>query len=334
MENVLSSRLQSVQFSEVQRYKNIAILPLVAEDGAFRYRTLGEALATSDLSITEVSTVGSVPELLAANRGDSPVLLLDGEELAGAKQNRVLNTSILLKERSETRVPVSCTEQGRWSYASPVFGESGNVMAQRARASKSRSVSHSLQVSAGYHSDQGDVWDKINHLQAQACCQSPTSAMNDVFTAYQSDLRRCEDIFLCLPNQVGLFAFTDGAPAGFDLLSLRSAYAQIQAKLVRSYALESLIKSPNTAPPPPDRSFTSMASIFLKQVSRAEERRFPSVGYGQDCRYQHPSVAGAALIHAREVIHGAFFRIDAFRKSPPDSIASLRSRRRHYRRDA
>jgi hypothetical protein len=332
MENALNSRLQSVQFAEVQKFKNIAILPLVAEDGGFRYRTLGEALATSDVTIKEVSTAGSVPELLATNRSDSPVLLLDGEELAGAKQNRVLNTSILLKESSETRLPVSCTEQGRWSYASPSFAESENVMAQRARASKCRSVSHSLQASATYHSDQCEVWRQIAHLQTMACCPSPTSAMDDVFTAYQDDLRRAGDVFHCVPGQVGLFAFADDVPAGFDLLSLRPAYAKVHAKLVRSYTIESLIRTQNQDVPPQDRDFAGLAGAFLRQISTAEQRHFPSVGYGIDYRYQGGSLAGAALVHADEAIHAAFFRMDTFRDSPPDGMASLRYRRRHYGR--
>lgn len=42
MENVVASRLQSLQFGEVQRYKNIAILPLIAPEGSFGYRTLGD----------------------------------------------------------------------------------------------------------------------------------------------------------------------------------------------------------------------------------------------------------------------------------------------------
>ena len=121
-----------------ETYKNIAIVPIIAlANGAFQYLTVGEALAAQKIAITETSTAGSVPELMVINRGNKPVLLVDGEELAGAKQNRVLNTSILLKEASETKIPVSCTEQGRWAYSSGSFSESGNVMAYKSRARKS-----------------------------------------------------------------------------------------------------------------------------------------------------------------------------------------------------
>ena len=131
MENAVKSRLQSVQFGEAQTYKSIAILPLISPaDGTFQYRTLGEALATWDIAITEVSAGGSVPDVMVVNRGNKCVLLIDGEELAGANRNRVLNTSILIKEVSETKIPVSCTEQGRWSYASQAFSESGHVTLQ------------------------------------------------------------------------------------------------------------------------------------------------------------------------------------------------------------
>lgn len=329
MENVVAGRLQSLQFGTVQRYKNIAILPLIAPDGALHYRTLAEALATSDLTITEVSASGSVPELLVINRGKTPVLLIDGEELAGAKQNRVLNTSILLKELSETRIPVSCTEQGRWSYASPAFAPSGNVMAQKLRALKSRSVTHSLDASASYQSDQGEVWHEIAELSIKACCHSPTSAMNDVFKSREDDLRRCTEIFQCVPGQIGLLAFTDSRPAGFDLVSLGAAYATIHPKLVRSYALESLLE---TAPADaPSHDFASLARGFVDRVVACGEKRFPSVGCGFDYRYRGDAIAGAALVHAGELIHAAFFQLDPPRAEQPDHMASLRNRRRYYR---
>jgi hypothetical protein len=91
-------------------------------------RPWGKALGKSLLTVTEVNQGGTVPELKVVNRADLPVLLLAGEEVAGAKQNRVLNTTILLMEHSETIIPVSCTEQGRWDYVSEAFAESGHLM--------------------------------------------------------------------------------------------------------------------------------------------------------------------------------------------------------------
>jgi len=62
--------------------------------------------------------VGSVPDLLVDNRGDVRVLFLEGEELIGAKQNRILNTSVLVPAHSKIKIPVSCVEPG--ALASPV----------------------------------------------------------------------------------------------------------------------------------------------------------------------------------------------------------------------
>jgi len=324
--------LKSVQFGEVQCHRNIVILPMLADDGTFQYRTLGEGLASGDVSITEVSKAGSVPELMATNRGKLPVLLLDGEELVGAKQNRVLNTSILLRELSETRVPVSCTERGRWSYVSNSFAESGNVMAHKVRVSKLMSVSDSLQELGSPRSDQVHVWHDIALLHHMAGCDSTTSAIDDVFRARQSDLQRALESFRCVQRQVGLFVFVESDPVGFDLLSLSSAYSKVHPKLVRSYAIESLIRQRPTAPTPPAHDVVGLAASFLGEILTTKEDQFPSVGYGVDCRYQANSLAGSALVHANEVIHAAFFRVDAGRESPAGGMVSPRIRcqyRRH-----
>ena len=330
MENVVKTRLQSVLFADAQIYRNIVILPLVAEgSGALQYRTLGESLAAGEVTITEVSTAGSVPELQVLNRGHLPVLLVDGEEVAGAKQNRVLNTSILVKANSETRIPVSCTEQGRWCYLSTAFAESGNVMAYRSRSKKTRSVHASLEESGAHHSDQGEVWQEIVKLHGKAGTHSPTSAMKDVFDARGDDLRKFEEAFKPVPNQVGLLAFIGGTPAGLELVSLASVYAKLHPKLVRSYTLEALLDqgrelSPLSAAPD---TILPMARKFLDEIIAAGEQQFPSISHGMDHRYKAPTISGTALVHENEVIHAAFFRLD--KPDPSTRMASLQRRRTH-----
>lgn len=52
---------------------------------------------------------------------DTAILLLNGEELIGAKQNRILNTDVLLRPHAKKIVPVSCVEQGWWRHTPRVL---------------------------------------------------------------------------------------------------------------------------------------------------------------------------------------------------------------------
>jgi len=131
-----------------------------------------------------------VPELKVINKAKVSVLLLDGEELVGAKQNRVVNTTILLKKESETVIPVSCTEQGRWSYVSEEFADSGTVLSPRMRMVKTASVNVSLNASQRYESDQMAVWDQIEDLSERAQTRSATGAMRHVYESRAKDLEK------------------------------------------------------------------------------------------------------------------------------------------------
>ena len=73
----------------------MSVAPLVGmtEEKGPEYLTMTEALADDLLEVTEIDHGGNVPNLRVRNLCDKQVLLLDGEELMGAKQNRVLNTT-------------------------------------------------------------------------------------------------------------------------------------------------------------------------------------------------------------------------------------------------
>lgn len=325
MDPIVMNFLSSLRFGELKSYNNMAVFPLFSSvNESPKYVTLREVLQKRLLTITEVSESGSVPELKVVNRAEIPVLLLDGEELAGAKQNRVLNTTILVRENSETIIPVSCTEQGRWAYESREFGDSGNIMHRNVRAQKLSSVSDSLRRSRSYRSDQGAVWEGISHFSMAMNIQSPTGAMKDLFEAKQNDLQGYVDAFPYISGQKGIFVMVNGVAAGFDILSLSSACEALHQKLLKSYAIDALLqKSRATEIPSPDK-----ARAFIEEASRCEGRRYESVGLGWDYRFEGKGIVGSSLVYQDKVIHMAFFKIDESERV--GRIASS-SRRRRFR---
>jgi hypothetical protein len=189
METIVKEQMEGIKFGEIQIHKHVAVIPMIGNDNASpNYLTMKEAMESHLLMVAEVTEGGAVPELKVINQADKPVLLLDGEELSGAKQNRVLNTTILLMEKSETVIPVSCTEHGRWSYSSSHFEESGHIMSAKLRRIKNASVHENLKSMHCYRSDQEAVWDEIA-IQAHANkVSSATGAMKDILEAKQEDM--------------------------------------------------------------------------------------------------------------------------------------------------
>ncbi len=103
----------AIQLGEPREHRGIVITPLFPHHApTAAYLTLDEALPLG-FRITEVSDKGAVPELGVTNPLGERVLLYDGEELVGAKQNRILNVTVLVDAESSLLIPVSCVEAGR-----------------------------------------------------------------------------------------------------------------------------------------------------------------------------------------------------------------------------
>ena len=325
MEKTMKGLLEKISFGEVQVHNHVAVIPLFGGNGVGpEYLTMKDAMDNNLLTITEVSEGGHVPELKVLNRSQKPVILIDGEELVGAKQNRVLNTTILLKEKSETVIPVSCTEQGRWSYRSSHFEESGHIMAAKLRNIKNQSVSQSLKTSRRFQSNQSAVWNEIQVQAMASNVNSPTHAMRDIHEAKKADLDAYLAHFSIMPDQKGLLVLMNGEVAGMDMLSRVDAFRVIFPKLINSYIMDAILERPASR-----KDLTQeKATIFLRDILQSEERKYDSVGHGQDYRYEGGKIVGSALIHEDTVIHMAFFR--AMEAEKAGDMSSL-SQRRTYR---
>lgn len=325
MSITLEDTLKGITLGEVQTFHNLAAFPILGNGVTGQdYITLGVALQKGALKVEEVSEGGSVPEVTVTNSGDMPVLLLDGEELAGAKQNRVLNSTVLLKPKSSTIINVSCTERGRWSYATREFRDSDVVMARNIRARKSRSVSASLNQSNSFCSDQGEIWEEIDALCESAGVSSETGAMRDVYEGKKHELHECLEAFPRVEKQRGLVFLIDKAVVGMDILSRPEAYSDVHNKLLRSYVVDAMPGKVESHRHPD----LEAVGEFIDQILGCSESSFPSVGLGTDLRLEHRELCGSALIFEDTCIHVAFFS-----NTPFEDRSSMRGfhQRRKFR---
>lgn len=304
----------------------LSVLPLLGKDEpAVDYLTLDEALSRQSFEVTEVSAGGSVPELMVVNRGDLPVLLLDGELLVGAKQNRILNLTILVKAHSELKIPVSCVESGRWSYQSDRFTTSKSAAFASMRAEKLSDVTLALRRSGERRSDQGKVWQAVDRVMGDVGVASPSSNLEQAFQSKEVDLDRFERSLPDLEDQRGALFAVGSRVVGMDLFDRAASFRKYRAKLVRSYGLELLGSSGRR-----NGEFSEeTGGAFLDRLSRAEILKYPAVGMGEDLRLTGPGLAGAALTLAEGIVHlCAFSQGEQARESHESPIAPPSHRRR------
>lgn len=108
------SFLDDLKLKRKQIHQNMTIFPLVTQNGIKpHYLVLEQALEKGRVHITELDQEGSVPELNLVNRGKKPVLVVEGEELVGAKQNRTVNISFLIAGKTEIILPVNTSHSSR-----------------------------------------------------------------------------------------------------------------------------------------------------------------------------------------------------------------------------
>ncbi|PSJ72083.1 hypothetical protein C7N43_36070 [Sphingobacteriales bacterium UPWRP_1] len=339
MNQHVTTTLREFIYGTPQQYQNLVAVPVFLPQnlqwGA--YLTLKEALAKEMALITEVNQGGSVPNLMVTNNADLPLLLLDGEELAGAKQNRIVNTSILLPAHSKTVIPVSCTERGRWHYNSAHFFDSGIIMSSKARYAKSARVKQNLERGAGYDAQQGEVWNDIEQYHHAFNSSSNSRALRDVFNQQKGGIGQFAEQIPPQPGQCGLAVFLNGKLAGFDVVSGAQAYQNLHHKLMNSYAIEALIdlqtgKAITLKPEELQNTLTELTLFTHNLIETASETVFTPTGLGADYRYTATNATASALVWEDKVIHfSAFTNYGANQENTPnseqDNLTTLINRR-------
>ena len=305
---ILETSLAGLTVGTPVTHANLTMFPLLGgAAGEPAYLTLTEALAAGEARITEVSEQGSVPELRFVNTASKPVLLLDGEELVGAKQNRIVNLSILVAAATELVIPVSCVEAGRWRHESMAFATAERAHFAKGRARKMADVSQSMAANGNRRSDQGAVWEEISLKASRMQAESDTAA---AAAMYETHAKRLDDFVQAMAptaQQCGAAFAINGRLVGLDLFDARATFAKQAKTLVTSYALDAIDESAAHAPAAQDADCRTL----LSDVLRADCRAFKAIGLGEDLRLGGEGIKGAALAVEGRLVHLCAFREDA-----------------------
>jgi hypothetical protein len=288
-----------IQFAPAVGAANLTMYPLVWEhDSPAGYATLEEALAAHSVKVTEVSESGQVPELTIVNEGPVPVLVLDGEELVGAKQNRIVNLTVLVPAHCRLPLPVACVEAGRWAHRSRAFAAAGRTHYASGRAMKVLHVTQSMEACGERSADQGAIWNDIDAKAQRLSAPSPTRAAAAMYeqarTALDDFQRRLEPV----PHQVGAVFAIGGAIVGLELFDSAETWRKSMRKIVESYGLDAIDRREV-----PAGRLRRDPRHFLRSVCRTSVGAFPAVGLGDDLRLKSPRIAGAALAVEGRLVH-------------------------------
>ncbi len=328
MPRIIDSYLLEMEIGEPQVAGELAVFPLRSKQNPGpEYITLPEALESGQLTITEVSGSGSVPELKAVNQGEKAVLMVDGEELVGARQNRVLNTTIWVAPGVSLVIPVSCVERNRWSSLHHPMEKSEHLMACFMRQRKVQSVNKNLEKGAGFRSNQHEVWQEVEKASYLLNVKSPTAAMRDIYENQKAELENYLKAFHLIPDQKGLLVFFAGKPMGCDFLSREKAFASLFQKLLTSYILEAMIAGQDkkarsqkakrqshkvnrkSARPAASPGLKKARNFFI-EAAKSKEKRYEAIGSGVSCRYHHQDLVGASLEIDNSIPHLATITAD------------------------
>jgi hypothetical protein len=305
----ISDFLSRVALAPRQAHKALTLWPLLSPLGAPAVRgpayiSLMQALDGGTLVVDEISEHGSVPHVRVTNRGERAVLVLFGEELRGAKQNRIANASFLIGAKSETVIDVSCVEQGRWSRRAGARFEAGlGVVSSRMRSRMQADVRKSRAAGLGFLADQSAVWSDVEERMDYARAASPTSAYADYYATRGGDVEDVCKAFRSVPAQAGFIAAIGDEVVGLEAIGRPDVFERAFAGLLRSYAIDAVDAAllRRQRGPRAGARFDSPES-FLEALAAAPAVSAPSLGLGLDLRIDGAGVSGCALV-AEGLVH-------------------------------
>lgn len=285
-----------------QHYQNLTIFPLSWKNPQEApYILLGSAIEAGQAVVEEVDEAGCVPNLAVTNKAGRPLLIPEGEILIGAKQNRVVNVTVLVAVGVKFLMPVSCVEAGRWRYQSRHF-ESKFCAPPSLRNKKMRAVQRNRAEGRGAESDQGEVWDEVEACLNRVEARSETASLTDGFLASEKRLDEYRHEFPLPNDAAGVLVARGTHVIGMDLFDSPATFQAMWSRLRDAYFFDALGDNRKRR-----SAGRKSAQAFLDQVSASARPRQSALGLGEELEIAGDNLVGGALTYGGQLCHIAAF---------------------------
>ena len=291
----------AIELLDSQKYENVEAIPIKSDFfGKKDFLTLKKGYEMNLVEIKELehSTVNTVS---CKNDSVAPLILIDGDEITGAMQNRIINDTLLIPAQSTINIPVSCTEHGRWHTKGE--GDSARTFKPSLYSANHSTRSRKSRASYEERDYQGDVWDSISEFESRSNFRSVTSSLNDSYENLKDKQNDYLNKFHIEDGQNGVIFIVNGEVKGLELFYNHSIYKEYHEKLCRSYIIEAVVEKKSV-----DNIDRLELMNVLENISNSEFKSKKSIGLGNNLKFSNDFGSGSSLVWEDELIHMTFFK--------------------------
>lgn len=306
--SVVSSTLKTVRIGKPRTVKNMTVIPFAGNKKArITYTIIDKAIDVGDAVVKEVDEGGNVPQLKLSNKSKKFILINDGTQLLGAKQNRIVNATILVSPGMGITIPVSCVEAGRWNYRGRFFRGGKHHSPHKMRIDYVTAQHFSPKSGMWYVADQGKVWNEVDKMSQKLGSRSPTRSMEEVFDQKEKSFDEYLKSFTLGKTQTGFAVFINGEFCGLDLFDTPETLSAIHRKLLSGYVADALMAEKST------KMFLGVdvsgkLKELLREVQETSMEQHPAaVGVGLDERYEGKYSIGKCCSFESDLLHFSAF---------------------------
>ena len=275
--------------------------------------SLHKAFELDYVIVKELSSA-QVNSIELENTSRKYIFILDGDILKGAKQNRVVNTSVLVAPSSKIILPVSCVEEGRWRFNSDKFRPSDEVAHKSIRFDKLKTISESrLRNDTSFSANQSSVWNNVMMCSKELFIESPTGSHSDSFEHFKDEFDDLVKKFSRDSNANGLFVFVGGKLSCCEIFNNSELLEDYFNKIIKSAAMDEKMKNKQTtdnSEKPVDTKVVIQKAMneFGKSIEKATVSK--GLGVGQETRLNNDDKSFYSLVHENEIIHQTIITAD------------------------